>query len=123
MAADAIRWSCAHCEVSVGRIDGERTLLPTTWSGSGDQVLCLACSRAQAGEAAMDSAPSASSREERVRLRRTALIEFEIGRVPEAPNRTVANACRTSIAAVAAVRSNLDRSATTTPDLDAHSVV
>jgi len=28
----------------------------------------------------MDSAPTASSREERVRLRRTALIEFEIDR-------------------------------------------
>jgi len=70
----------------------------------------------------MDSAPTASSREERVRLRRTALIEFEIDRAPEAPNRTVANACRTSIAAVAAVRKELDRPATATPDLDVHSV-
>ncbi|HET7510430.1 MAG TPA: hypothetical protein VFJ65_09305 [Solirubrobacterales bacterium] len=112
MAANAIRWSCTRCEVSVGRIDGEPTLLPTTWSRSGDQVLCLGCSRALAGEAAMDSAPAASSREERVRIRRTALIEFEIGRVPEAPNRTIAQACRTSGPAVAAVRAKLDRSAT-----------
>jgi len=71
----------------------------------------------------MDSAPDASSREDRVRLRRTALIEFEIGRAPEAPNRTVANACRTSIAAVAAVRNKLEQPATATSDLDVHSVV
>lgn len=108
MTADAVRWSCARCEVSVGRIDGEPTLLPASWSHSGDQVLCLTCSRAEAGEAAMNSAPAASSREDRVKLRRTALIEFEIDRAPEAPNRTVALACRTSPAAVAAVRTKLE---------------
>lgn len=114
MDADAVRWSCARCEVSVGQIDGTPTLLPASWSRSDDQAFCLACSRARAGEAAMESAPPASSREELVRLRRTALIEFEIGRVPEAPNRTIAQACRTSGPAVAAVRNELDRS--TTPD-------
>jgi hypothetical protein len=108
MAAEAIRWSCTRCEVSVGRIDGEPTLLPASWSRAADQVLCLTCSRAQAGEAAMDSAPATTSREDRVRLRRTALIEFEIERAPEAPNRTIALACRTSSAAVAAVRDELD---------------
>jgi hypothetical protein len=120
MAAEAVRWSCARCEVSVGQIDGEPTLLPASWSRSDGQVLCLTCSRAQAGEAAMESAPDASSREERVRLRRTALIEFEIDRAPEAPNRTIALACRTSSAAVAAVRDELGRPAATAPsDLDA----
>jgi hypothetical protein len=85
-------------------MDGVPTELPASWSRSEDQVLCLTCSRAQAGETAMDAAPASSSREERVRLRRTALIEFEIGRAPEAPNATIARACRTSSAAVAAVR-------------------
>jgi len=123
MGADAVRWSCTRCEVSVGRIDGEPTMLPASWSRADGCVLCLACSRAQAGEAAMDSAPLASSREDRVRLRRTALIEFEIGRVPEAPNRAIALACRTSSAAVAAVRDELERStATAPPDLDAYRV-
>jgi uncharacterized Zn finger protein (UPF0148 family) len=119
--AAAIRWSCARCEVSVGRIDGEPTLLPTSWSRADGQVLCLTCSRAQAGEAAMDSAPAATSREDRVRLRRTALIEFEIDRAPEAPNRTIALACRTSSAAVAAVRTERDSAAATASpsDLDA----
>lgn len=124
MAADAVRWSCARCGVSVGRIDGEPTLLPASWSDSGGQVFCLTCSRAQAGEAAIDSAPAMSSREDRVRLRRTALIEFEIGRAPEAPNRTIALACRTSNATVASVRDALEQTtATTAPlDLDARDV-
>jgi hypothetical protein len=108
MAAEAIRWSCSRCKVSVGQIDGGATLLPTSWSQVDGQALCLSCSRAQAGEAAMESAPAASSREDRVKLRRTALIEFEIERAPEAPNRTIALACRTSSAAVAAVRDELD---------------
>jgi len=107
MAADAIRWSCTRCQVSVGQMDGERTLLPSSWSQSGGEVLCLTCSRAQAGEAAMESAPATCSREDRVRLRRTALIEFEIDRAPEAPNATIARACRTSSAAVAAVRDSV----------------
>lgn len=122
MTADAVRWSCARCEVSVGRIDGGRTTLPATWSRSEDQILCLTCSRAQAGEAAMDTAPDETSRQDRVRLRRTALIEFEIDRAPEAPDRTIALACHTSSGAVAAVRGELDRPAGTAPDLDAHSV-
>lgn len=72
----------------------------------------------------MDLAPAASSREDRVRLRRTALIEFEIDRAPEAPNRTIALACRTSSAAVAAVRNELEQAPATTarPDLDARRV-
>jgi len=123
MAAEAIRWSCARCEVSVGQLDGEPTLLPTTWSEADGRVLCLTCSRAQAGEAAMDLAPAATSREDRVRLRRTALIEFEIDRAPEAPNRTIALACRTSAAAVAAVRTELEHPApSASPDLDARGV-
>jgi hypothetical protein len=116
MSADAVRWSCARCGVSVGRMDGEAAELPTAWSRSGEETYCLSCSRALAGEVAMESAPASSSREERVRLRRTALIEFEIDRAPEAPNRTIANACRTSGAAVAAVRSRLERSPATGPD-------
>jgi hypothetical protein len=123
MAADAVRWSCARCEVSVGRIDGEPTPLPASWSRTDGDALCLACSRARAGEAAMDSVPATCSRETRVRLRRTALIEFEIGRAPEAPNRTIALACRTSSAAVAAVRTGLERPAPdATSHLDASSV-
>lgn len=108
MTADAVRWSCARCRVSVGRMDGEPSLLPDSWSQADGDVLCLTCSRAQAGETAIESAPAASSRQDRVKLRRTALIEFEIDRAPEAANRTIALACRTSSAAVAAVRDELE---------------
>src|SRR3954469_25196055 len=113
MAAEAVRWSCARCKVSVGQIDGGTTLLPTTWSHLGGEILCLTCTRAQAGEAAMDSAPAETSREDRAKLRCTALIEFEIERAPEAPIPPLALPCRTSSAAVAAVRDELDRDATT----------
>lgn len=118
MAADACRWSCARCAVSVGRIDGEPSMLPASWSRLDDEIFCLTCSRARAGEAAMEAAPEAFSREERVKLRRTALIEFEIGRVPEASNRAVALACRTSGAAVAAVRTEMEGPTAAVPGLD-----
>lgn len=98
-------------------------MLPPSWSQLDGESFCLTCSRARAGEAAMDSAPDASSREDRVKLRRTALIEFEIGRVPEASNRAVALACRTSGAAVAAVRDAMEGPAVPVADLDSHSVV
>jgi len=103
-------------------MDGEPSVLPPSWSQLDDESFCLTCSRARAGEAAMESAPDESSREERVRLRRTALIEFEIGRVPEASDRAVALACRTSGAAVAAVRDEMEQSTVPAPDLDSRSV-
>lgn len=105
--ARATRWDCARCGVSARRIDGRRATLPTGWTESGNMTFCLSCSRALAGDAAMDCAPVDSSREELVRIRRGALIEFEIRRSPEAPNRTIAQACRTSPGAVAAVRERL----------------
>lgn len=89
-------------------IDGGPSQLPATWTRVGDSTFCLACSRAEAGDAALESAPAASSREERVRLRRDAVIEFEVARTPEAPNRAIANACHTSAGTVAAVRTALE---------------
>jgi hypothetical protein len=81
--------------------------MPECWTRSGEEIFCLSCSRALAGEAATDAAPSSTPGEELVRIRRTALIEFEIRRAPEAPNRTIAQACHTSPAAVAAIRQGL----------------
>ncbi|HZO05423.1 MAG TPA: hypothetical protein VFB52_03485 [Solirubrobacterales bacterium] len=104
MALDPVRWDCARCGVSSGQIDGKRIPLPPSWTQAGERSFCLSCSRALAGEAAQDSAPADSSREDLVRIRRRGLIEFEIRRAPEAPNRTIAQACRTSTGAVAAVR-------------------
>jgi len=106
MSADAVRWSCARCEVSVGRMDGGETELPESWSRSDGETYCLSCSRALAGEAAMESAPASSSRE-------------ELGRAPEATNGIIARACRTSGAAVQTVRSGLENPPATAPDAGA----
>jgi hypothetical protein len=107
MGTREVRWSCARCEVSVGRIDGASSDLPDTWSRCEGLTYCLACSRARASEEASDSAPESITREDRVKIRRRALIAFEIGRTPAAPDRAIANACRTSSKAVATVRGEL----------------
>ncbi|OJU85770.1 MAG: hypothetical protein BGO11_07760 [Solirubrobacterales bacterium 70-9] len=107
MGAGAVRWSCTRCKVSVGRLDGSPSRLPTTWTRIGDSTFCLTCSRALVGEAAMDSAPSACSRQERFLLRSEAVIRFEIDRTPLAADRIIAHACRTSPRKVASVRAAL----------------
>src|SRR3954454_11683517 len=107
MSGEAVKWNCARCSVSVGRIDGRRAALPTGWTEAGGRTFCLLCSRALAGDEAMDSAPADSSREDLIRLRRAALIEFEIRRSPDTPNRTIARSCQTSTGAVTAVRAAL----------------
>jgi hypothetical protein len=94
--------------VSAGRIDGKRVALPATWTRSDERIFCLSCSRALAEDAAMESAPADCSRENLIRIRRTALIEFEISRSPDASNRTIAQACRTSTMAVAVVRESIE---------------
>lgn len=107
MSRQAVRWSCSRCGVSVGRIDDSPAALPETWTKTGGTCHCLSCSRAIAGDAAIDAAPADSSREELVRIRRNGLIEFELRRDPESPDRTVARACSTSPSAVAAIRQAL----------------
>lgn len=107
MGSGAVRWNCARCGVSVGRIDREPTALPDSWIRLEDETFCLTCSRARAGEAAIERASDERSREDLMRIRRTALIEFEIRRAPEAPNGSIARACRTSSAAVAVVREGM----------------
>jgi hypothetical protein len=107
MGSGAVRWSCARCEVSVGRIDGSRSRLPETWTESQGLTYCLACSRARAAEEAIDAVPESTSREDRVKLQRRAVIAFELDRTPAAPDRVIANACRTSSRAVATVRDEL----------------
>jgi hypothetical protein len=105
---DATRWTCGRCGVSVGRIDGESVTMPETWSQSDEGVYCLGCSRAHAEDEATEAAPAGSSHSDLARIRRTARIEFEIRRSPEAPDRTIARACQTSTAMVGAVRDASD---------------
>jgi hypothetical protein len=93
--------------VSVGQIDGHATGLPPNWSHSEESNYCLSCRRALAGETAVESASPGSPPDELARLRRAGVIQFEIGRQPEATDRTIAQACRTSRSVVCRVRDEL----------------
>lgn len=100
---------CDQCGVSVGRIDGEPTPLPGTWANSAEGRFCLVCRRDRAANAALESAPSDSPVAVRARLRRAALIEFEVRRTPDNSDGKIARSCRTSVSAVAQARTRLQR--------------
>lgn len=102
----AKKWTCNQCGVSVSRVGGEQVELPASWSSSKEGTFCLLCRRERAAQAALDDAPQGSL-EERAKLRRTALVEFEVRRRPGHGNGEIAKACRSSIAAVVAARKRL----------------
>jgi hypothetical protein len=81
--------------------------LPDAWASSAEGRFCLGCRRERASEAALDSAPGDSPVAARAKLRRAALIEFEVSRTPDHSDGTIARACRTSVTAVAKARSRL----------------
>jgi hypothetical protein len=88
-------------------MDGEAVALPTVWESSAEGRFCLICRRERAAEAALESAPSDSPVDARAKLRRAALIEFEVARTPEHPDGVIARACHTSVAAVTRARHRL----------------
>ena len=100
----ARKWTCARCEVSASQIDGEPAPLPESWTNSPDGPFCLTCRRERAGEAALDAGPAECSTDERAKLRRTGLIEFEVRRMPDRADNAIARACHTSASTVAAAR-------------------
>lgn len=104
--AAARRWVCDSCGVAVGRIDDQRVPLPDSWESSAEGDFCLACRRGRAADAAQAASTEASAAE-RAKARRTGLVEFEVRRTPELTDSTIAKACRTSAAAVAATRKRL----------------
>ncbi|HEX2393378.1 MAG TPA: hypothetical protein VHI77_10725 [Solirubrobacterales bacterium] len=104
----AKRWTCGECGVSVGRMDGGRVPLPESWSHSREGTFCLLCRRERAARAALEAAPAGTGLEERAKLQRAALIEFEVSRRPEESDGMIAKTCRSSVAAVAAARRRLD---------------
>jgi hypothetical protein len=103
----AKKWTCDQCGVSVGRIDGSRVAFPETWDRCADGMFCLNCRRDRAAQAALESAPDDSPVEVRAKLRRAALIEFEVSRRPDHGDGAIAKACRSSVSAVAAARKRL----------------
>jgi hypothetical protein len=104
----ATKWTCGGCGVSASRIDGEPVPLPETWASSTEGLFCLVCRRARAAEAALDGAPSDSPVAARAKLRRAALIEFEVSRTPDHADGIIARACRTSVSAVTRARRRLE---------------
>jgi hypothetical protein len=103
----AKKWTCERCGVSVTRIDGGKAVLPDSWAASSEGCFCLGCRRDRAAEAALEAAPSDATRDVRMRLRRSAVIEFELRRTPECADNAIAKACRSSVPAVAEVRDRL----------------
>ena len=106
--AAAKKWTCEGCGVSAGSIDGKPVPMPSSWVKSAEGTFCLICRRERAAEAALDSAPSDSPIAERAKLRRAALIEFEVSRTPDHTDGIIARACRTSVSAVTRARRRLE---------------
>ncbi len=104
----AKKWTCDRCGVAVGRIDDAPLPFPEAWAHEGGGTFCLGCRRDRAAEAALDSAPEDSPVEVRAKLRRAALIEFEVRRRPDHNDGAIAKACRSSVSAVAAARQRLE---------------
>ncbi|HEX2097292.1 MAG TPA: hypothetical protein VHF50_07990 [Solirubrobacterales bacterium] len=100
------RWVCARCGVAVGQLDGRRAPLPTSWESGTEGDFCLACRRGRAADAAQEAAAD-SSTTDRAKARRTGLIEFEVRRTPDLSDGVIARSCRTSAAAVGAVRKRI----------------
>jgi hypothetical protein len=107
MIATERSWTCGGCGVSVSRIDGGRVSLPASWARSEAAVFCLTCRRSRASEAAERRLGDECKIEDRARARREGLVEFEVRRTPELSDGTIARACRTSAATVAAARQRL----------------
>jgi hypothetical protein len=110
----ARKWTCDGCGVAVSHADGEPLPLPATWASSTEGRFCLLCRRDRAAEAALGTAPG-SPIGARAKLRRTALIEFEVSRTPEHSDGAIARACHTSVTAVAQARRRLQLRVTAGP--------
>ena len=103
----AKKWTCDQCGVTVRHLGGDKVELPDSWADSNEGTYCLLCRRERAAQAALEAAPE-GSREDRAKLRRAALVEFEVRRRPGHGYGEIAKACRSSVAAVVAARKRLD---------------
>jgi hypothetical protein len=112
----ARKWTCNGCGVSASRSDEEAVPIPANWDSCAEGNFCLGCRRRRVAEAAVDSAPEDCNRDNRAKLRRAALLEFEVQRDPDRTNGSIAKACRSSIPAVAAARQRLGAPAPPPPN-------
>jgi hypothetical protein len=104
----AAEWTCSRCQVTSRWLAGsEPHEHPPHWAEEDGDLYCLGCRRALAAEAGFANAPADVTREQRVKLRTEALVEFEIERDPERPNGEIAKIARCSVPAVLKVRRRL----------------
>lgn len=103
----AKKWTCDDCGVTLSRLGGEKVELPESWASSKEGTFCLHCRRERAAQAALATAPKDFGLADRAKLRRAALVEFEVRRRPGHGNGEIAKACRSSVAAVVAARKRL----------------
>jgi|SRR4051794_3409537 hypothetical protein len=101
-------WTCDGCGVSTTLAGGKATPMPDTWEKIPEGSFCLRCRRERAAD---EAAAGGSDREDRAKLRRASLIEFELRRAPERPNNIIARSCRSSPIAIAKVRKRLEAEA------------
>jgi hypothetical protein len=70
-------------------------------------VLCLTCRRERAAEIVLDEAPENMNVQDRARLRRGALLEFEVTRDPTRSDAEIARSMRSSVSSVKKAREKL----------------
>ena len=100
-------WICGRCEVRASWQPGSEGGMPSGWGREDDELLCLGCRRARAGEEAVEAAGTDKA-ESVTRARTAGVIRFEIERDPERSNSVIARVCRTSVPAVTRVRGDLE---------------
>jgi hypothetical protein len=103
-------WTCVRCEVTIRYLPGHKPAgTPSGWTKKNGQHYCLNCRRELAAEEGFANAPDDMPMEKRVKLRTTAVVEFEILRDPERPNGEIAKVAHCSIPAVAKARQRLEQ--------------
>jgi hypothetical protein len=103
------KWRCERCDVTISYMPGhERKAPPAGWETKSGKSFCLRCRRAEAADAAIERAPADTTREERAKIRATAVLEFEILRDPDRPNGEIAKVVRCSVPAVLKSRRRLE---------------
>jgi hypothetical protein len=105
--AHPAQWTCARCEMASTWTNGlDEGTTPPNWAREGGLHYCLVCRRERAIETALEDAGELAI-EDRAKLRRSAMVEFEVRRDPERTEGEIAKAARTSIAAVRKARQRL----------------
>jgi hypothetical protein len=110
------KWRCQRCDVTISYMPGhERKGPPAGWENKSGASYCLRCRRAEAADEAIERAPADTTREERAKMRATAVLEFEILRDPNRPNGEIAKVVRCSVPAVLKSRRRLEAAGKPSP--------